>query len=626
MMVVKHLKTIDFRLIYDIARACHKQDGIRGSKDLRAEIRKFLTSTNERKKMSKKTMKQRIALVAVTALTAGVLSVATSPVANAIDGHKDYSIMHYAGASTGLCAASNSDGNRSITASEESVSLAKPTTVTMAVGGVASIGVSGPAATGITLTSGGIVTINTTTVLHSQLGLLSADTGATGSMTVTANSVGSVTLTTYLADPMTSVNVPSAAVPQYKMIFNIVATCSAAGTFSTTYSGVRTHTAWDDTPLYTEAETLSYGAGDKAYINMDLYNGYAQALPATTAIAVSATNGALVKIGTDSTIDDSTTSNGTASAANTTTDGEDIAIRVAPASAVAGGTTTVTVSANGATVATKTLTFLPEATAIVVTKKWVGSVGGEGGFTFQLTNGTTKVPGDVSALVTSLTPRISTVTQLKAASIDPAATSGTESLSSKNWGNKITGADNGPISDGLAEHTCTTAGSVGKDTITLRHLLPVTDTYITTTVELNCASATISTYTVSMDKAAYNIGDIATMTIDAKGSDGGAVSDFAVVGTTDTSAGGGTITKATATTDAFSAGKRTYTFQMTTAGTFNGLSAISGLVTKSATAKYTVTDPLSGVSNAQVLQSIVALIASINKQIQALQALILKKK
>ena len=37
-MVVKHLKTIDFRLIYDTARACHKQDGIRGSKDLRAEI------------------------------------------------------------------------------------------------------------------------------------------------------------------------------------------------------------------------------------------------------------------------------------------------------------------------------------------------------------------------------------------------------------------------------------------------------------------------------------------------------------------------------------------------------------------------------------------------------------
>lgn len=31
-MVVKHLKTIDFRLIYDTARACHKEDGIEDRK------------------------------------------------------------------------------------------------------------------------------------------------------------------------------------------------------------------------------------------------------------------------------------------------------------------------------------------------------------------------------------------------------------------------------------------------------------------------------------------------------------------------------------------------------------------------------------------------------------------
>ena len=37
----------------------------------------------ERKQMSTKTMKQRIAVVAVSALTAGVLSVASAPVANA---------------------------------------------------------------------------------------------------------------------------------------------------------------------------------------------------------------------------------------------------------------------------------------------------------------------------------------------------------------------------------------------------------------------------------------------------------------------------------------------------------------------------------------------------------------
>jgi hypothetical protein len=51
--------------------------------------------------------------------------------------------------------------------------------------------------------------------------------------------------------------------------------------------------------------------------------------------------------------------------------------------------------------------------------------------------------------------------------------------------------------------------------------------------------------------------------------------------------------------------------------------SISGSVTKSATSSYKVTD--GAVSNAEVLSSIVALIASINKQIAALQKLILRR-
>ena len=62
---------------------------------------------------------------------------------------------------------------------------------------------------------------------------------------------------------------------------------------------------------------------------------------------------------------------------------------------------------------------------------------------------------------------------------------------------------------------------------------------------------------------------------------------------------------------------------MTTGGTFNTVVQIAGTVTKSAEAKYSVTD--GAVSNAEVLKSIVALIASINKQIAALQKLILKR-
>jgi hypothetical protein len=62
-----------------------KEAELEDPQDLRARSRKFLNLTNERKQMSTKTMKQRIALVAVSALTAGLFSVVSSPVANASD-------------------------------------------------------------------------------------------------------------------------------------------------------------------------------------------------------------------------------------------------------------------------------------------------------------------------------------------------------------------------------------------------------------------------------------------------------------------------------------------------------------------------------------------------------------
>jgi len=135
----------------------------------------------------------------------------------------------------------------------------------------------------------------------------------------------------------------------------------------------------------------------------------------------------------------------------------------------------------------------------------------------------------------------------------------------------------------------------------------------------------IDTYAVSTDKASYKIGEVAVITITAKDSSGGVVSDAASMGATETvSVGGGTLTKAVAAGDLFTDGKRTYNAQMTTAGTFNIVVSVSGSTTKTATTGYTVSG--GDASNADVLKSIVALIASINKQIAALQKLILARR
>ena len=584
--------------------------------------------------MSKKTIKQRIALVAVTALTAGVLSVATSPTANAIVGYANGQILYYGAGSTGVCAVSNSVGALTSNVTQSTVDLATPNTVTMVPGGIVNFqvveGAGADATSGVSLTSGGVVTINTGTVasIHSNLGLLSWDTGFTGSQTVTANSVGTVTITSYGADPFTGLNVPdTTSAPLFKLVISVVASCTGAATYSTTYSGVNVAAAYDTTPQFTDGDVLSYGAGAGAYINMDIYNSYAAAFAATTSWSATATNGAFVKFGTDATIDDSTTSSGTTSVVTATTDGEDLAVRVNPAS-VAGGTTTVTVTAGGSVVATKTITFLPEATAINVIAIVSGPVGGQGAVLYTLSNGTASVPGGISALSTSLTNRVSAVTNIKAASItasDLTPGNETESSTGANWATAIGGSADATSVYGLAEYNCSSGGGSGSTTITLRHLTPVSEAYVTKDVALTCAAG-VSTYTVSTDKAAYKIGEVATLTITAKDADGNAVHGLTATGTTDITAGGGTLTKAAAATDVFTAGVKKYSIQMTTAGTFNAVVNITGVVTKSATTGYTVATSTTEVSNADVLKSIVALIASINKQIAALQKLILARR
>jgi hypothetical protein len=156
------------------------------------------------------------------------------------------------------------------------------------------------------------------------------------------------------------------------------------------------------------------------------------------------------------------------------------------------------------------------------------------------------------------------------------------------------------------------------------HTTAVSEVDITADVTLKCADG-VDTYTISMDKAAYKIGEVATLTISAKDSTGNAVNDFVTIDslTPTRSAGGGTFVKEIATTDAFAGGVKTYQVQMTTAGAFNAVVNLAGATTKSATVAYTVAG--GDVAMSEVLKAIVSLIASINKQIAALQKALLKK-
>jgi hypothetical protein len=158
--------------------------------------------------------------------------------------------------------------------------------------------------------------------------------------------------------------------------------------------------------------------------------------------------------------------------------------------------------------------------------------------------------------------------------------------------------------------------------------------------KISCAGNP-QTFTAALDKATYAPGEIATLTITAKDSSGNLTNDYAVLGTagaagTEASLTGGQLTIIGQTTAAllnavkFSSGVAKFKFTVgSTAGSYNLVVDLPSYPdaagkNQAQTVSYKVGSD-GAVSNADVLKSIVALIASINKQIQALQKLILRR-
>jgi hypothetical protein len=140
-------------------------------------------------------------------------------------------------------------------------------------------------------------------------------------------------------------------------------------------------------------------------------------------------------------------------------------------------------------------------------------------------------------------------------------------------------------------------------------------------------------YTASFDKATYVPGDIATLTISAKSEKGNATNDYATLGATgyDVSIAGSNMTAVVTPTNAdkFSKGSKSYKFIVgSTEGSYNMVVNLPNWNYTGGPQPLTVAYKISGgggVSTADVLKAIVSLIASINKQIAALQKALLKR-
>jgi len=600
---------------------CARGDGIRRSKDLRAEIGKFPNLTNERKQMSTKTMKQRIAVLAVSVLTAGVFSVISSPAANAaVDvGDIDFA-SQTGGVNAAICTSTNGAAFGLTVATAKSGGDVRLVGTGVANGDANYFALTGPAVwvsttlpSGAQQTTGGLPTVTSTTITNT-----SDAVGALYNLRLTG--VGTVTVTYTTAATAAAVDV---------ITITSVAAC-ANGVYSSTYSSVMMDSVVDQNASSNVDAVTSATAGSPVYIKLDLEDGNDVQITTGT-ITASATNGALLTATTVGTagLTGSLSSVNATPGADAGTAGGNTMIRVNPAQTATTSTTVVTITHNGSAVASKSITFFGEQAKIVIGAITSGKTSdaddGSVLFTYQDSAGNT-VPGAVASFVAAS----ATTTITQAASIK-APTSSSISIAATGLNDRIESKLGGKTASGVMTYGC---GSSSADaTFSIATVSTVNANVITAEVKGSC-NGSVSTFTVSTDKASYNIGDVATITIEAKDSSGRPATDTEMLQLGAISVGGGTLNTALLGTDAaavvegFRAGKVSVRAQMTTEGSFNTVVSHTGSVTNNATTGYKVVNAatVGAVSNADVLKSIVALIASINKQIAALQKLILARR
>jgi len=599
--------------------------------------------------MSNKTIKQRIALVAVTTLTAGFLSVASSPVANAANNDVTISLV---ASTTGSAVASNTDASAQQVGWVSATNTAGTVTASLitlnggdaqtgvclstcsipwkiensdtgvglsvvVVGGVlSSIGES------ITLTNGGF----SSQAVSGDRKIVAAVAGTSSNLRgIATASSGATTmqLQFYKGAGITGTDTATAGTLLGSLTLTI-APASTAGTFSASNSVINTQISYlageTASGLLAYDDTSRIANGSRGAIYVSLKDPYKAAITTGT-VTATATNGAFVNIV------DTIPAAGNDYAATTAFDSEsglaggDAYITVTQPVANTAGTSTVTITLDGAVIATKTLNWSGDIASISLDAANSNSsfkngadadfAGGNQAVVYVVKD----AAGNAVTLASTNKPTLTgqTGSLVGASLLTTNTTHATLQTSTAGYG---TATMNVPTStlNGAGTYKLRVVNALGAN---------VDSAVINASV-----SAGLNSFAVSWDKAVYAPGDLATVTISGKdiygtviadgtpltGYEGAVASGLTAVGTacaaTRTFSGG--VVKcvyAAGNTD----GSYSYSFDV---GTATAQSPSVGAV-KVAGA--------SGVSNADVLKSIVALIASINKQIQALQKLILKR-
>jgi len=497
--------------------------------------------------MSTKTLRKRIALVAVATLGAGVLSAAPAN-AGAIDNTEVKMTAATTGtAAIGICfqaaGATDADSSSPTTTSTGTVIEVGSTLSFEFSDTTGSLVISGPATwtavAGNSVVSGDRLTVN---IGNSSATTASLKPSAAGALTVTAYAAadgGGSAVETY------GITVVAACAGNAISVANTVAALAAS-------DGTASSSSVDFTAAYADVEN-----GSDIWINVLLRDSYKNPLQTAGVLTATATNGA--RIGW---VDGGVTGPFAATTAVIATLGDNSAsssLRVMqPAGSDAAMTSTVTIQFNGVTVATKTVSILGAAASIAVTDVTVGTQNSTGSFKYVVKDAAGNQLTDTS---------VATAANAGFVSGGVVASATTASAGDATW-----------IAKGTGTFACNASKS-GSQSVTIGYLNTGLKLVTSNAFTATCGYAAVDTFTVALDKAVYSPGEIATLTISAKDVKGGIVSDTTTVGSSivNVAMPGMTVIGAAPTTaDVFTSGKAVYKFRVDQAeGSFVGQAQVN---------------------------------------------------
>jgi hypothetical protein len=564
--------------------------------------------------MSKKTIKQHIASVAVLALTAGVFSVVSAPSANAAVAATNYNWSSsttaganvYTSANGGFCSQDNTTDVLSI----RYPSSLSGGTINLTVGSANTDTVATEyvvfAATGT-----GYFTTATAAADASELAI----TKSTDEKTLTIGAGSASDLPDSIGWRQTAVG--TTTINQYVVLastgamtlletFTLIAAAGCtAGEYSPIYSGssLRTASTALTATTYDDGDDSGASAVENAvgvaYLGVWLSDSLGGEVTDTSSfLNVTSTGGCTIS---GTTVDLSSTSTSIV----VTSGIHDKVIKVFTSGAKQ-NSCNVKASYNGTEVANKNITFRGDSASVVVTAK-------------DAAIGTASVGAGYYDVLDDKGSRIGSVTSATAVEATGSMIGATISFAASTFTSTQAAITIDAVDTARGEGTfkirvTTNAGA-----------------FITSAPVSMLVSTGVSTYTMSLDKASYSPGQIVSVTISAKDSGGRIVPDGTALSTSGnldfTIAGSTPLAAAPAYGDVSDAGSWKYKYIAgTTEGDWAANLGLNNIVTDTAKqGTYVIKSTSTTVSNAEVLKSIVALIASINKQIQALQKLILKR-